>query len=756
MAKKGNGNRRTGNEKNGERKPHFLIPDGEVDNIEFTPTSRNELLDIDHVSHGEHLHKEISTVTNRHHQKKTPISDEIVIFKIELNENDKADARGDYENIFSQNNLAINAISKSNVAIVSSSLETLYQLEEKVKKYISTKGHSANFFQNIKSISYFEGKEKQDKNLSKIKEDIIDAQITLVPKLSDQTYEVMLAYLDQEFAKINGYSIKEDLYYLSDRTPVLRSMIPSSGLSAIADQEIVLKVEPARFFRPAAPKRIVVKKAVDIPVSFAGDPRDLPTICILDDGIKFPLNLKDCIAGHWAAQEIDSNTCDHGTRVASRAIFGEDLLQQSKNNLFVPRVRVIDAVITDGRTRIYEGVLIKRIQKAVMDIANYSNIFLLAYNDDKNTINDDVISNLSYEIDCLHRKYKIQFVLPVGNHKLWQVYQNFEELIDDDLARLAPPAESFYGLSVGSIISEENSLSLSGEYKLSPFSRIGFGFCGNQKPELVCNGGDVYVKEDKAYISAKAAAYVIDNVGNIIQDYGTSFSAPLAATELALLSATLPDNDPFLAKALLIHHGDEIESSLNNEDYSRLYGFGKANADNANGSYKNRVTFIRRGEMSRLVKQRVQFYIPTNLAQIGKRKMDVAKVSVTCVCLSPIDKNRGNEYLRAYIDTSLHCINSNNKYDIRNPSGREGRKEWTHIHHFSEIFTVFNPGDWQIWLRLFTKPEIMDNEKVEYALVITIENLTSSDIDIHEGISVEAGQRFPVLAEVEMGSEGQI
>jgi hypothetical protein len=159
--------------------------------------------------------------------------------------------------------------------------------------------------------------------------------------------------------------------------------------------------------------------------------------------------------------------------------------------------------------------------------------------------------------------------------------------------------------------------------------------------------------------------------------------------------------------------------------------------------------------MSRLIKERVAFYMPTTIADYSRPKIPVAKVNVTCLFLAPMEQRLGYEYLRAYIDSSLHCINSKGTLETRNPPNKEGRNKWQPIQHYSQIFTAFDPGDWQIWLQLFTKPEVSNDEKIKYTLIVSIEDLTGEDVEVYGGIELESGSRFRTLTEVhaELGND---
>ncbi|WP_411342591.1 S8 family peptidase [Paenibacillus sp. WLX1005] len=537
-------------------------------------------------------------------------------------------------------------------------------------------------------------------------------------------------------------------------------MLPSSGLKTFSDQEIVLGIKKTPFFgtkqEGGGQNEIDL---TDVAVHFPDDPKNLPVICILDDGVFLPESMKDCIAGRYVSPDLKyPPTCEHGTKVASRAIFGDDIDKQVQQKKLIPKVRIIDAAINDGRSGVGESTLINRIRSAVESIKEQAQIFCLSMNAEEQ-ISEDSVGNLAYVLDSLTKEYEednIQFVVPTGNHKLWTYYTEFADIIDDDSSRIAAPSESFHALTIGSISRDEHQYSISKKLEISPFSRIGFGFGGCNKPDLVYPGGNVYINNNKGYISANSAAYVINNQGKLCQDFGTSFAAPIGAQELALLREQVPYKNIRIAKSLLLHHADTphiqlYESSKETRElHSRMYGKGMGNYDSARSSFRSRATYLREGKMSRLTKQRVRFYMPSTIASYSNTKQPVIKVSITCVTFSKVDQSKGGEYLRSYIDASLHKINSNNNSTTDNPPGKEGRQPWHHVHHFSQVISSFNPGDWEIWLHLFTKPELSNEEEIPYILLVSIEDLTNNDVDIHGGISLETESRFEILNEVEI------
>jgi hypothetical protein len=131
-------------------------------------------------------------------------------------------------------------------------------------------------------------------------------------------------------------------------------------------------------------------------------------------------------------------------------------------------------------------------------------------------------------------------------------------------------------------------------------------------------------------------------------------------------------------------------------------------------------------------------------AQVGR---NVAKVSVTCISMPPVDRTKGTEYLGAYIRASLKKSHSDGVALKRvRQDFKEGRQKWDVCHQFSKLFSKFDAGDWQVWLELFSRWDDK-NEDVPYALVVTIEDV-SGTLDVYS--EIEALNRYSALNTIRM------
>ncbi|WP_197274817.1 S8 family serine peptidase [Halolactibacillus sp. JCM 19043] len=630
------------NDKKGKK--HFTIPDNEVKREENKRKFIPELVEIDFKEHGMKISEGISSIKERNNFEHNILSNDILFFQVQLPVNKIIDSRGDYERVFAENKISINAIRDPYKAIVSMKKGDMEKLEASALEYKEGTAPKSSFWQYIDEISPINNYDKKSKKLhhfqqSEVDNDVIDAQITIVPKLDNEQYAKILPHLINLVKRFNGNIESDGIYYLADHTPVIHAYLPSSAINELIEQDVILDIDITHNYNGS---HQITENGLDVKkIDFYDENLDdLPIICVLDDGISFPDNIAASVVGRWVAPDINYNTSAHGTKVASRIIFGDNLADQINNKILVPKARVIDAVISDGNN-VTETKIIHRIRKAVQDIKHVTTTFCLAFNDNTSSVfGEKTVSKLAFELDVLSYKEGVNFVVSMGNHKLWKDLDDINDIYNHDDARVASPAESFYSLSIGSITKDQHPDSISNINALSPFSRIGYGFANSYKPDLVYPGGNVCKRNKRCFIPKTSDMLVINSNGFITLDFGTSFSTPLAAFDLSSLQYSVieylnsigdtEDSDrkaAFISRGLLSHHAISIDtmSKETTEDYNKIYGCGYGNLENAKESFLSKPTYIRYGKMNRKTKEKVGFLIPSVLSDKRKKWRKISK-----------------------------------------------------------------------------------------------------------------------------------
>lgn len=571
----------------------------------------------------------------------------------------------------------------------------------------------------------------------------------LVPNLGDDINGLAIQRIVDKISGQSG-SVQEEPYYLSDNTPVIRAIIPSSSLFHYENDSAIYRIEETDFFNAdAASKNAIDLNDLEIDDSISVD--TLPIVTVLDSGVNFPHRLESLVVEHWADGASRGGDTEHGTKVASRVAF-KYICDQLPGTKIVPRTRIIDCNILDGSVPV--NVFIRRIQNAVASFKDISKIYNLSANA-TTPIEGDEMSILGYELDELHLKHNVQFVVSAGNHQLWSTESSLEDILDDDDSRVSAPADSMLSVIVGAASGENHPNCLSTFNEITSYSRRGPGFNGFSKPDLTAYGGSIINIAGSVSVPEDKYSLMLDKNGKLTPDAGTSFTAPVVAGDLAEVLGVVPSQDILLAKTLLYHNTKPIwdEDSITDEELSfahNLYGRGLSNVDESKYSSPSKVTFVRTGTLNRVTKERVTIFMPEILAaQVGR---NVAKVTVTCISMPPVNRTKGTEYLGAYIRASLKKSSSDGRLIPVTQDTKEGRQKWDVCHQFTKLFSKFEAGDWQIWLELFSR---WDDESLDvpYALAVTIEDV-SNTLDVYS--EVEALNRYHAMNTIRLRVDSQV
>ena len=725
------------------KKEHFWIPEQEVIRIDKKLTARPKARNISFAEHGAKLSNSLQTIKQSLDSVATVNSladSDLLIFSVELPEGEKIKDKSD---IFISNGMDIKAVKNTRNAIVASTSSQFRALKRRVDAYTEN-GTGKTHFDYIFDIKPYIGTEKNSNQLNKIlcldnvpKQ--IDLQLMLIPNLGTDIYTPAIKRLLAKIAHGGGV-VQDDVYYLSDNTPVVRAIIPSSSLSNYENDPAVYRIEETDFFSVDANQDNAItlnslNLSQDIDIS------TLPTVAVLDSGVSFPQEWSELVVSHWLAEGATGGNADHGTKVASNIVFRYVAQQQSEQHL-TPRARIIDCNILDGS--VPANIFIRRIQNAVDTFSYITKTYNLSANATV-PIEGDEMSIVGYELDALQLRKGVQFIVSAGNHNLWEAESNLEDILDDDDSRISAPADSMLSIVVGSIVGDNHSGSISAKNEIAPYSRRGPGFTGFSKPDISAFAGTIVSNSGRTSVPADMFSLLMSKNGSLVPDAGTSFAAPIISGDYAEILNIVPQQDIILAKALLYHNAMPIwdAENLTDDELSfahNIYGRGLPNIDSCKYSTQGKVTFVRSGTLNRVTKERVTIYMPEVLA--AQQGRNIAKVSVTCLSMPSVDRTKGTEYLGAYVRASLKKSSADGiALKSVSPDFKEGRQKWDVCQQFSSLFSRFNAGDWQIWLELFSRWDNQDSD-VPYALVVTIEDV-SGTLDIYS--EIEALNRYRAM-----------
>ena len=740
-------------------KPHLLISTSDVEHVSFKPRGETKDRGLDRRVHGSKLSSGLQNIVDAYTriQSGDSLSDEdIRLFEVVLPEGTKFSDKWLRE-FLNKEGVTITSVKDSHHAVVASPKTGLDKLMGRVGNYRDKKKVDGKY-QFIDGFLPLEAEDKQSESLRKLTDklgaerlDISIKEQLIESHLGKERYAAAEQKLLQRIQDLEGEVIGQP-YELTDETHIVRAKIPLDQVTAVASDSMVLRMTPTDFYgtAPSATMEPSIEMALNPNVVID----DLPIVAVLDTGIDFPPAFESLVVEHWVPTGAEAGDKRHGTSVASKIVFS-NVGEQLTNGEMIPRARVIDCNIrgrdytSDDPCLISNEVMIKRIQEAVLRYKDITKIFNLS-SASKHPIQGDEMSLLGYELDALSQTYGVKFILPTGNHELYKIETSLEAMLDDDDTHIAAPADSMLNIAVGAIVASSHQDSLSKQFDVAPYSRIGPGFCGSRKPDIVTFAGN---KTQKGGTVPDAYSIMLGAGGKWEVAAGTSYAAPVVAGDLAEICMTVPDNDILLSECLLYHACEmplllKDRKKLSKEDnstYGNWYGRGISTPLVSMYSSPDRVTYLHRGTINRLDKQRIKFLVPSvcDSLDMSKRSPKL-KVTVTSVCQTPIDNAKGTDYIGSYVTASFHFINSNGIPDTKNPTKSDCRKEWDICYHFEQTLSSFTSGDWSIWLQLYTRYEVEDKQQIDFALAVTVEDMTKS-LNLYNSVLLQAKDRFKAV-----------
>jgi hypothetical protein len=257
-------------------------------------------------------------------------------------------------------------------------------------------------------------------------------------------------------------------------------------------------------------------------------PENATAIAILDSGIlsNQPL-LEKAVGDEIAAstkysskikEEQPQDDVGHGTKVAGIALYG-DIKECIENKKFKPEVWILSAKVMYAEKNPFTGeieakydeeeLLEHQLERAVREfVEKYRNcrVINLSLGDSaKKMFGSKRQFNMAALIDELAKELKLVFVISSGNFNDYGK-KGFPEnypsylLEETDDVKIIDPGTSAIAITVGSITQEYGpSIRNPGELFFSPaktnypspFTRVGPGYKGMIKPELVEEGGNI-------------------------------------------------------------------------------------------------------------------------------------------------------------------------------------------------------------------------------------------------------------------------
>ena len=425
---------------------------------------------------------------------------------------------------------------------------------------------------------------------------------------------------------------------------------------------------------------------------------------------------------------------DHGSFVASRCIYGDEIDGCLTSNLLTPFCKVLDVTVfgEDSKGKLVgptNSELMAILEDVVIKYHKQIKVYNLSLGQPA-PIADYEFSTVAKLIDALSKQYEVIFVIAAGNSdELWGNYPH--DHFSHHNARLGSPGEALLGVTVGSIAKYEHVRGMAARDEISPFSRIGPGADLGLKPEIVCHGGNLI--HDYKFL-ARVASYGIYNDGNqLAVDNGTSFAAPLVSQYIIRLMDAFPEAGNNLIKTLLYHFAQKrnIPGSIR-DPHHFFTGFGEPYVDHSIFSQPDTLSYLYEGELDKKSYEYVGFHIPDIFKNKSLTKL---KVKITIVFDPDVDPENDFEYSQARIAASLFKAHDGSFKEIHIDPQDKYSLAWNPILRFEKEFSRnFSCGYWELRMRMFTRGKLTEKYKQKYAVIVEIIDAKGNVNVFNEGI----------------------
>tara|TARA_R110002050_G_scaffold299775_1_gene466344 strand:- start:821 stop:3283 length:2463 start_codon:yes stop_codon:yes gene_type:complete len=525
---------------------------------------------------------------------------------------------------------------------------------------------------------------------------------------------------------------------------------------------------------------------------------DAPEIGIIDSGImENHKYLAPAIKSQNSKSYVNYNpfTTDevlgggHGTKVAGAVLYPYGISNINSDYqlpCFVRNIRVLDK----------DNALIHKFPAELMtQIINDNDdctVFNLSINS-KAPFRKKHMSSWAATIDSLIHNNRIMFIISAGNIDKQDIrhYLNsgvdYPNYLNSPLCGLANPAQSSFGLVVGSInhsfYEDGNWKSLGGQLDVSAYSRIGNGIWDHIKPDVVEYGGGLVsskngvnsVRENEETSTELIRSTLSGGNAYSKDSVGTSFATPKVTHIVAQLLKLYPNEDINLIKALVIQ-GARLPKDLflnpTNIGIKQL-GYGLPSIERVTNNTTERITFYNTETLAAEEGRIYSLKIPENLRNQADEYDILIEVTLTYTAEVRRTRQKTKSYLSTWLDwTSSYLeeplmdftarvIKEIEEEEIEHIKGsgtiipwkiREN-KDWGKVQDLSRNNST-TQKDWAI-IKSYQLPEELNFsvrghkswdknfEPVPFALVVSIEAL-NENIDVYESIRIENEIELPV------------
>jgi hypothetical protein len=724
-----------------DNKFHFKIPNDKIRNVKYDKTGGGiSVQRVDHAEHGLNIKAQTIQLKEAEFTKKDSRYTSDIFLQIETPSDVSLKSQKLKIEELGFEVLSYSATNNS-IGIAKMNKNDLAKFEEKLDGYISSRDHiGKTYFSPIEQISSISPESKIKTEIDYDSDKEIDIIINLFSVLSPKE---RLAVSGSILEELRNFTDMVEQHSFNNGITSIEVRIQEKYIPKIVSEFTTIKeIKPNHtfFVEASTPAENLPNPLNILPVLSSSK------ICIIDSGISTPNAIFDNLVvkrlNNFLPKGSVDSAYEHGTFVASRCLFGDNIDDCLGSNQLQPYCKVIDIPVfgidaNGDKTFPNEFGLRKIIETVVSQFSDTVKVYNLSLGS-IHPIHDYQFSELAKLLDYLSKANKVLFVVAAGN--INSLLGDFpSQHYGNPLSRICCPAESLLSLTVGAIAKYTNGQALSDSNIVSPFSRIGPGADLGIKPEVVAHGGNLI---NPYTPTPRVATYGISHNGSSLAvDNGTSHSAPIISQYAQQLFDCYPDSDPNLVKGLLCHFSegrsthDEITDSERN-----FVGFGEPNLLNALKAGDHNAAFIYEGQLDQENYQFIPFHIPNTLAANNSDTKLNIKITVTYD--PPVNPDNETEYSNSRISAKIIKPTENGSREINLAGDNNYNLPWNPIIQFEKSFTrSYLCGVWDLRLRLYTRGDISDDYLQDYSVVIEIIDLVNGT-SVYDDIEKEFGSIY--------------
>ena len=625
-----------------------------------------------------------------------------------------------------------------NVATAKIGRDQFGELEGRILRYAT---EAANPFRSYLSILddivAVPASEKLDPRLLTDDATKFRATIQVFAGLRERERAAVLVSIRNRLTEMGASAVRAD-GFLNGEAAVSANATPSMLRTVAQDYVSVKRIAPSQLYyiadatpvRPIPPNVTVARPASSV------------VVAVVDSGINDRCSvMTGCVTGKYLAVPPGTVADEqHGTFVASRILYGDDIESSFRAGTVTPACRVFDVPVF-GRdaggafVALDEQELAKAIESGVAASPPETRVVNLSLGTNA-PILDNEFSLVARVLDNIARMRDLIVVTTAGNVRDERLRAAFPGSLALEEYRIDSPGEALLALTTGSIAKFGDGSTISQSMQMSAFSRRGPGADSGAKPELVAHGGNCLLS---GATHTRWSVQGLHGSGtSIAADSGTSHAAPLVAQAAARLCAYYGNPPANLVRALLVHFAESARPIASPVPVEYLTGYGEPNVHRGCQAGNHSVAFLYSGHIDRDNYKYIPFLVPPALASTGTGSL---RIRVTVAQDPPVNANNYKEYCKARISVLVRKRIAVGFRDVSVGDVAPGDARWAPILRFDKSFArAYATGDWEIRLRLFTR-DLPDDHQQAYSAVIEVID-DSGTVDVLSNVLASGGSRY--------------